>query len=124
MADLNGDGRPDLALTSGSIQTDVKGLRLGLWLDADLPAGPAGRALVVAESPEWARVAEVRVDGTLVPARTIGGLPAYALPAQAAQVSIEVPPTDRRWFLVQLGLVALAVFLAVPFGNRRSRRLS
>ncbi len=92
-------------------------------LDAALPAGPADRLLVVAESPDWAAVAQVRVDGTLATARSVGGLPAYPLPARAVTVAVELPPTAPRWFLGQLLLVGLAIFLAIPFGNRRSRRL-
>ncbi len=91
-------------------------------LATTLGAGPVGRRLVLAESPEWADHAEVRFDGALVTATT-GSQPTYLLPERAGRLTVDIPPHHPRWFAGQLGLLALTVFLAVPFGNRRSRRI-
>lgn len=62
VGDLNGDGRPDLALTSGSIQTNVKGLRLyfnqgfGQVADPFLPGG-----LLIRPDPDAPRQTPVSV---------------------------------------------------------------
>ncbi len=113
------------------VVTAAGGVALGVRVDGPhgqtttmLPAGPPGRALVVAEPTEWATVAEVRYDGVRLSATSGTGMPTYALPERAGVLTIDVPPTHRRWFLAQLAVVLLTIFLAVPFGNRRSRRLS
>ncbi len=91
-------------------------------LAATVAAGPAGRHLVLAEPPEWKDHAQVRYDGALLTA-TGAGLPTYVLPERAGTLTIDIPPRDPRWFGVQLALLAVTAFLAVPFGNRRSRRV-
>lgn len=91
--------------------------------ETGLPAGSAGRRLVVAEPVEWADVADVRLDGVPMTRADVAGQPAYLLPAQGGRLSIDVPPAHPQWFVAQLICLAVAVFLAVPFGNRRSRRL-
>lgn len=91
-------------------------------VDATLPAGPQGRTLVVAESPDWAQRAQVRYAGDLLTAQPGEGTPAYRLPTGAGTLQVDLPPVHPRWFLAQLLLVAFVVFMAIPFGNRRSRR--
>ncbi|HOI02570.1 MAG TPA: hypothetical protein PLJ48_00275 [Dermatophilaceae bacterium] len=54
---------------------------------------------------------------------TSQGLPTYVLPDRAGVLTVDIPPRDPRWFAGQFALLALTVFLAVPFGNRRSRRI-
>ncbi len=91
-------------------------------LTAPLSAGPVGRRLVLAEPREWIAHAQVRFDGDLL-AATPQGLPTYVLPDRAGLLTVDVPPREPGWFAGQLALLALTVFLAVPFGNRRSRRI-
>ncbi|HOF62664.1 MAG TPA: glycosyltransferase [Dermatophilaceae bacterium] len=93
-------------------------------LSAAVPAGPAGRLLVVAEAPEWARAATVTFNGQILTPIPGHVTPSYALPQEAGSVAIDIPPVRRGWSYAQLVIVALVVFLAVPFGNRRSRRVS
>lgn len=92
-------------------------------LVASLPAGPDGRRLVVAESPDWAEWAEVTVDGRTVEQVAGSSPPAYLLPATAGTLTVSLPPRHGRWYQIHLVLLGIATFLAVPFGNRRSRRL-
>ena len=93
-------------------------------VDTPLAAGPAGRSVVFAEAPEWADVAQVTFDGTPLQRLSAAGPPTYQLPATAGRLSADLPPARQRWFLAQLALLALVVFLAIPFGSRRSRRLT
>ncbi len=88
-----------------------------------LPAGAPGRLVVVAEAPEWAAHALVTIDGQPVSALAGAGPPAYPVPAAGGQLVITVPAERPRLLLAQAVMLALTVFLAIPFGNRRSRRL-
>ena len=91
-------------------------------VDHDLVAGPADRRVVFAEPAEWAVRAEVRYDGILLSPVDGQTLPTYSLPEHAGHLSADVPPVYREWFLAQVALVLFVVFMAIPFGNRRSRR--
>lgn len=91
-------------------------------VDADVAAGPPGRAVVFAEPLEWARFAEVSYDGQRLRPVSGSGSPTFLIPSSAGRLVADLPPTDPRWFLGQLALLAVTVFLAVPFGHRRSRR--
>lgn len=91
-------------------------------VDTRVPAGADGRAVVFAESADWADRAQVRFDGEVLSPQPGAGTPAYRLPARAGQLSVDLPPEHPRWVLGQLALLAFVVFMAVPFGNRRSRR--
>jgi len=93
-------------------------------VDSVLTAGPQGRRVVFAEAPEWAAYAQVTFDGTRLRPDPSGGSPTYSLPATAGRLVADLPPAQQEWFLAQLVLLALVVFLAIPFGNRRSRRLA
>jgi hypothetical protein len=89
-----------------------------------LPAGGAGRLLVIAEPLGWVRHAEVRYAGRQLHALPGRSQPTYAVPAGAGRLDIEVLPTRPWWRWSQGALLALVVFLALPFGRRRSRRAS
>jgi hypothetical protein len=91
-------------------------------LSAPVPAGPTGRRLVLAEPREWIDHADVRFDGVRLES-TGTGLPTYVLPERPGLLTVDIPPNTPRWFAAQLALLGLTVFLAVPFGNRRSRRV-
>ncbi|GAA4725036.1 hypothetical protein GCM10025782_23900 [Pedococcus ginsenosidimutans] len=81
-----------------------------------------GASLVLAEPAEWVRHARVEVDGHVVAPADAGT--AYPVPAGAHTVSVEVLPTDATWRYAQGLALLLVVFLAIPFGNRASRRRS
>ena len=83
---------------------------------------PQGASLVLAEPVEWTRHARVTVDGRVLAPRA--GSAAYDLPAGPATIRAQVLPTDPWWRNVQAIALLLVVFLAVPFGNRGSRRRS
>jgi hypothetical protein len=91
-------------------------------LDIDLTAGPAGRRVVFAQPQEWAERAQVRFDGVLLTPEPGQALPTYALPDGPGRLNADIPPVHRTWFLAQVALVLFVVFMAIPFGNRRSRR--
>ncbi len=93
-------------------------------VDEELAAGPAGRRVVFAEPPEWSARAQVRFDGALQSALPSQALPTYELPERAGRLTVDLPPVFERWFLGQVVLALVVVFLAIPFGNRRSRSLS
>ena len=81
---------------------------------------PQGASLVLAEPRDWVRHARVTVDGTVLAPRGVGA--AYPVPAGPATISVEVLPTSSAWRDAQGVLLLLVIFLAVPFGNRSSRR--
>lgn len=91
-------------------------------VDTDVAAGSAGRRVVFAEPQEWADRAQVSLDGIPLAPVPDQALPTYALPENAGRLSADIPPVHREWFLAQVALVAFVVFMAIPFGNRRSRR--
>ena len=93
-------------------------------VDTRLPAGDTGRRLVVAEAPEWARFARVTYDDLPLSAVSTSGFPTYALPSAGGRLVVDLPPAHRDWFLLQMALLAVVIFLAIPFGTRRSRRTS
>ena len=48
--------------------------------------------------------------------------PTYAVPTTAGALQIDLAAAQPWWRLGQAVLLAFVVFMAVPFGNRRSRR--
>jgi hypothetical protein len=48
--------------------------------------------------------------------------PTYAVPPTAGDLVVDLAAAQPWWRLGQALLVGLVVFLALPFGNRRSRR--
>ncbi len=91
-------------------------------IDTTLPAGADGRRLVVAEPPEWAEQAVVTLDGLRLTPVAGADQPTYAMPAAGGELRVDLAAADPWWRLSQAALLALVVFLALPFGNRRSRR--
>ncbi|GAA4109853.1 hypothetical protein GCM10022415_03230 [Knoellia locipacati] len=80
-----------------------------------------GDLLTVAEPPQWARHAEVTVDGTELTAVPDAERPTYALPAGTHDLVVDVV-TEYPWWRVLQGLALLTVaFLAIPFGTRAFR---
>ena len=87
------------------------------------PDGAQQSQVVFAEAPEWATHAVVTYDGQVLTPVATTGTPTYLLPSAAGRLEADLPPSHQRWFLAQLALLAAVVFLAIPFGSRRSRRL-
>lgn len=90
--------------------------------DQPVSAGSAGRTLVVAEAAAWADHARVSYDGRVLAPLAADGNPRYALPTEAGQLQISLDHDQSTWRFAQGILLALVVFLAIPFGTRRSRR--
>ncbi|HET8765888.1 MAG TPA: glycosyltransferase [Pedococcus sp.] len=88
-------------------------------LDAQVVA-PQGTTLVLAEPQAWTRHARVTSDGqVLAPA---GDAAAYKVPAGSHRLEVTVLPSDTYWRWLQGLTLLVAAFLAIPFGNRASRR--
>ncbi|AKU16222.1 glycosyltransferase [Luteipulveratus mongoliensis] len=87
-----------------------------------VPEGPEGRRLVVSESGGWARRAHVSLNGHRLTPLAGQTFPTYAVPAGGGRLHVEPGLSYQRWRWVQGALLFLVVFLAVPFGNARSRR--
>ncbi|GGB39002.1 integral membrane regulatory protein [Flexivirga endophytica] len=130
--------RVDPAVTSGG-GTVVASSRV--WLERDgvpvdslpstvaharshtrLPAGPAGRDLVLAEGAGWRDHGTVAVDGHRVQPVVSDGRLRYPMPAGGGRLVIDPGVQHRNIALGQGALAALLLFLAIPLGNRRSRR--
>ncbi|GAB3578544.1 glycosyltransferase [Calidifontibacter terrae] len=109
----DGAGRPLSEVTS----TDWHAIT-----DTRIPAGAAGRQLVVSELPGWRSANRVSVDGRTVRSVTTGGLVGYPVPPGSAHLRIEALPTYETTRWAQLALLAFVGFGALPFGNRASRR--
>ena len=90
----------------------------------EISVSESGRRVVFAEAPEWAAHAVVTYDGRVLSPVSASGTPTYELPSSGGRLEADLPPSHQRWFLVQLALLAAVVFLAIPFGTRRSRRLT
>jgi hypothetical protein len=93
-------------------------------VSADLSVAASGRRVVFAEAPEWASHAVVTYNGSALTPVGTSGTPTYVVPSTAGRLDADLPPSHNRWFLAQLALLAAVVFLAIPFGTRRSRRLT
>lgn len=90
-------------------------------VEAPLPEGAT--TLTVSAAPGWAQVAEVRVEGRLLPAATATGAQVdYELPQGAGDLRIELPMADRAWWVGTGVVMALAAFLALPIGGSGTRR--
>ena len=93
-------------------------------VEVEVPIGVQGRSVVFAQPQEWARYAAVTLDGQPLQPVPAEGTPTYRIPASGGALSVDLPPSHPTWFVAQLVLLALVVFMAVPFGTRRSRRLA
>ncbi|MCE1179827.1 MAG: glycosyltransferase [Micrococcales bacterium] len=88
-----------------------------------IEAGEAAQ-LIVAEPLEWSRRAVVSVDGRAIAPLSDAPQPTYAVPAGTHDLTVDVRPAHRWWQLAQALLLALTVFLAVPFGRRATRTIA
>jgi hypothetical protein len=91
-------------------------------VDTSLPAGSGRRLLVLAEPTEWSAEAVVTFDGRRLDPVPGAPQPTYAVPPTAGDLVVDLAASQPWWRLGQALLVGLVVFLALPFGNRRSRR--
>jgi hypothetical protein len=91
-------------------------------IDTRLPRGSDGRRLVVAEPSQWADHAVVTLDGQQLSPVAGTDQPTYAVPAAGGDLRVDLAAADPWWRLAQAVLLAFVVFMALPFGNRRSRR--
>jgi Predicted glycosyltransferases len=87
-----------------------------------IPTAAGPRRLVVAEPSEWARHGVVELDGR--PLQPVAGQsqPSYDLPPAGGQLRIDLTAYQPWWRLAQGIVLTFVVFMALPFGNRRSRR--
>lgn len=116
-AQAQAPGRVRVVTATGEQPVPVEGAHARL---TDTVVVPPGATLQVAESREWLRHARVELDGKVL--EPSGDRAAYVLPAGPGRLTIDVLPTDRTWRILQ-GLALLAVvFVALPFGTRRTRR--
>jgi len=81
---------------------------------------PRDAMLSMAEPAGWTQHATVTVDGRTVVAD--GDTAAYPLPAGHHTLEVTVRPTHPTWLIAQGLALLVALFLALPFGNRASRR--
>jgi len=82
-------------------------------VDTAIPAGPAGRRLVLSEvaSSRW----QATLDGRRLPAAAAGWQQAFDVPAAGGRLVVRhVDPVVRGWQQAQLGLAALVALLALP----------
>ncbi|KNX37743.1 glycosyltransferase [Luteipulveratus halotolerans] len=110
---LDLDGRPVLALPSSGPHARTV---------TRVPAGADGRRLVVSESGGWARRAVVTLDGRWLHPVAASAYPTYDVPASGGLLRVDPGAAHDRWRWVQGALLLVTIFLAVPFGNARSRR--
>ncbi|MFE6223240.1 glycosyltransferase [Streptomyces sp. NPDC057854] len=86
---------------------------------ADIPAGPAGRVLRVADRADEGWTATL--DGTaLTPTTVDGWAQGFQLPANGGRLALtyDEPLAHTAWIWTQIGLAVLLVVLALP-GRRR-----
>lgn len=87
-----------------------------------LPAGSGDRSLVLAEGADWRDHGTVTVGGHRVRPVVSGDRLSYPMPAAGGRLVIDPGVLHSKVALGQGVLAGLLLFLAVPFGNRRSRR--
>ncbi|WP_347350269.1 glycosyltransferase [Intrasporangium sp.] len=91
-------------------------------VDHRLPAAGAGRRVVVAEPTEWADHVSVTLDGALLAPVPGTAQPTYLVPASGGHLVIDLATAHPWWTLAQAVLLGFVCFMALPLGNRRSRR--
>ncbi|HEX5968672.1 MAG TPA: glycosyltransferase family 2 protein, partial [Intrasporangium sp.] len=87
-----------------------------------IPAATGPRRLVVAEPSEWAHHGVVELDGRRLQPVAGQSQPSYDLPTAGGLLHIDLTAYQPWWRLAQGIVLAFVVFMALPFGNRRSRR--
>ncbi|MBC9958086.1 glycosyltransferase [Yimella sp. cx-51] len=106
----------------GQPQSEVRTQAWHSETSVKLPAGAAGRQIWISEGVGWHQHADVRFAGQRLRPVPANGVITYALPASAGTLTIENTNARPRTRAVQLALWALVIFVALPFGNRASRR--
>lgn len=114
--------RVRLADTDGKVLAIVPTTGPHGAVDHVLAADSAARTVVVAEPLEWAERVVVSLDGRVLVPQPGAAQPSYAIPPQGGRLTIDLAAAQPGWRLAQAALLAFVVFMAVPFGNRRSRR--
>ncbi|MBO1755607.1 glycosyltransferase [Allobranchiibius sp. CTAmp26] len=89
--------------------------------DVTVPAGQPGRTLVLAEGRGWADHGRVTFDGRVLSASTSANQPTYALPTSGGHLVVEAGVRHEWLAWMQLGLLILVLYLAIPFGARGAR---
>ena len=89
--------------------------------DVEVPRGQPGRTLVLAEGSGWTDHGQVTLGGRQLTATPSAAQPTYALPASGGRLVVQ-PGVRHEWVAwMQLGLLILVLYLAIPFGTRRVR---
>lgn len=86
-----------------------------------IPAGAADRDVQISEAPGWADHVQVQLNGKQLQ-RVHDTYPTYRLGADGGRLVVEPALSYPRWRWAQGAALLLVIFLAVPFGNARSRR--
>ncbi|MDN5765329.1 MAG: glycosyltransferase [Humibacillus sp.] len=93
-------------------------------VDGPVASSPVARRLVVAEPAGWAQQALVTWNEVPLVAEPGPDQPTYALPQAAGDLRVDLAAAAPWWRLGQGVLLGFVIFMALPFGNRRSRRRS
>jgi GT2 family glycosyltransferase len=91
-------------------------------VDHVLPPGEGVRHLVAAESAQWAEHVTVTLDGRDLRPDPDSGQPTYAIPTSGGHLVVDLAAAEPWWRVAQAVLVVFVCFMALPLGNRRSRR--
>jgi GT2 family glycosyltransferase len=91
-------------------------------LDAAPDRAASPRFLVLAEPLEWNEHVVVGFDGQRLTPVAGAPQPTYAVPDGPGRLTVDLAAGQPWWRLAQALLLAFVVFMALPFGNRRSRR--
>jgi hypothetical protein len=91
-------------------------------VDHVLPPGEGVRHLVAAESPQWADHVTVTLEGRDLHPVPDQAQPTYAIPTSGGHLVVDLAAAEPWWRAAQAVLVLFVCFMAVPLGNRRSRR--
>jgi hypothetical protein len=120
--DATAPSRARLVDGSGGLLAVVPTVGPHAAVDTSLPAATGERRLVLAEPAEWARHAVVSYDGAVLPPVPGAAQPTYVVPSAPGALRVDLAAAQPWWRLGQGALLAFVVFMALPFGNRRSRR--
>jgi hypothetical protein len=77
---------------------------------------------VAAESPQWADHVTVTLEGRELRPVPDQAQPTYAIPTSGGHLVVDLAAAEPWWRAAQAVLVLFVCFMAVPLGNRRSRR--
>ncbi|YAL82523.1 hypothetical protein ACMYYO_11375 [Dermacoccaceae bacterium W4C1] len=122
--------QPESVPISRLTVTDAQGQRIGTVptkassarTTSVIPSGEQGRRLVVAQPHGWDRNATVEVNGHQLAWVSGQATPTYELPAGGGEVVVQPAVAYPRLRILQGVVLVICIFLAVPFGNARSRR--